>query len=113
MITCPTCQGEFPSYPEFTGHIGNPSCANEIIASSDNTEVSETERIMVRKHTQAEGGDRKPIVEFWDGSNLVARCFETYHPSIPWEVYVYTVPMAVKRVMTIDEAEQFIQEQIA
>jgi|SRR5882724_5464277 len=32
-VTCPTCQGNFASYPEFTAHIGNPTCANEIIAS--------------------------------------------------------------------------------
>lgn len=32
MIICPTCQHQFPSYPEFTAHIGNPTCANEIVA---------------------------------------------------------------------------------
>lgn len=31
-ITCPTCKRHFPSYPEFTAHIGNPTCANEIFA---------------------------------------------------------------------------------
>jgi hypothetical protein len=33
MIICPTCKDKFPSYPDFTAHIGNPTCANEIVAS--------------------------------------------------------------------------------
>lgn len=32
-ITCPTCKKRnFSSYPDFTAHIGNPTCANEAVA---------------------------------------------------------------------------------
>lgn len=34
-ITCPTCLRNFPSYPDFTAHIGNPTCANETVQSSE------------------------------------------------------------------------------
>lgn len=30
-ITCPTCHRNFPGYPDFTAHIGNPTCANEAV----------------------------------------------------------------------------------
>jgi len=34
-IVCPTCKASFLTYPDFTAHIGSPTCANEIMVNEE------------------------------------------------------------------------------
>ena len=61
-----------------------------------------------RQEKQKAGNSNKYYWDYKDDNgNIVATCLETYHSTIPYEVYVFP-SHGSKRISSFEEAEQFI-----
>jgi len=74
---------------------------------------------LVKMEAQIRAGKRNIDVvpvehwnEIWENGRFVAILFKTFHPAIPFEIYMKIGSNAVKRVSTIGEAIDFILENL-
>lgn len=60
--------------------------------------------------------DKNPNIfyNFFDGDEFVGRMYDSYHPRIPYEVYLVkdTHVIDSKRVMSVDEAEKWLIDKL-
>lgn len=102
-IICPTCQVNFPSYPEFTSHIGNPTCANKIIASPA-TEDRATARYATRRDPSGSG-------LLLENDNVIAE-LETTDAAFAMAIKLDAYTASQKRIEALEAALTVAKEMI-